>query len=158
MSNLSYITIAKALAVSLVVCLFAACAERPPSSGSFSLPEGDPAAGKQVFVGLQCHSCHSLPDIPQLDSGSTVSVKLGGEVRNIKTYGELVTAIVNPSHRILQGFSPKHKTEQGKSAMRNYNDLMTVTQLIDLVSYLQTQYHLKPFERSQYRAHFPSQP
>ncbi|MBT8140649.1 MAG: c-type cytochrome [Gammaproteobacteria bacterium] len=124
---------------------------------SFTLPEGDPAAGKQVFVALQCNSCHSLPDVAQMtDSKSGVSIALGGEVRNIKTYPELVTSVINPSHKILQGFSPRHKTTGGESAMRSYNDVMTVTQLIDLVSFLQTQYRLKEFDRSQYRAHFPS--
>ncbi|MGB5326414.1 MAG: hypothetical protein WBN40_13465 [Pseudomonadales bacterium] len=77
-------------------------------------------------------------------------------MRNIKTYGELVTAIVNPSHKILQSFAPQHKGADGGSAMRNYNDVMTVTQLIDLVSFLQTQYQLKPFDRSRYRGYVPT--
>lgn len=148
-------TINKASFAAALLSVLAACGDSK-SSGSFTLPEGNPAAGKQVFVSLGCNSCHSLPDVAKAaSSGSNLNVQLGGEVRNIKTYGELVTAIVNPSHKILHGFAPQHKTAEGQSAMRNYNDVMTVTQLIDLVSFLQAQYHLRDFERSQYRAYFP---
>lgn len=144
-----------AAVLSSILVVLAACSDGK-STGNFTLPEGSPAAGKQAFLSLGCNSCHSLPEVAKAaNSGSELNVQLGGEVRNIKTYGELVTAIVNPSHKILHGFAPQHKSAGGQSAMRNYNDVMTVTQLIDLVSYLQTQYHLRDFERSQYRAYFP---
>ncbi|MGB5325658.1 MAG: hypothetical protein WBN40_09580, partial [Pseudomonadales bacterium] len=130
-----------------LILVLLSCGKIESDGSGFSLPEGNAQQGRRDFVSLQCNSCHSLPDLARReDSGTGVSVRLGGEVRNIKTYGELVTAIVNPSHKILQGFAPQHKGEGGGSAMRNYNDVMTVTQLIDLVSFLQTQYQLKPFD------------
>lgn len=146
------------LATLLIATLvLGACNDPRPAGQGFSLPEGNADAGKDVYLSLQCNGCHSLPGIPRsADSSSKVSVMLGGEVRKIKTYEELVTAVINPSHRILQAFAPQHRAGENQSAMRNYNDVMTVTQLIDLVSFLQTQYHLKPFERSQYRAYFPA--
>ena len=143
-----------------VTCLaallsLAACEQGREDTG-FSLPEGNVDSGKKVFVEMQCNACHSTVDVAKLsESDSGISVRLGGEVRRIKTYSELVTAVINPSHKILQGFAPQHSAADGKSAMRNYNDVLTVSQLSDLVSYLQTQYKLEPFQRSQYRAYFP---
>jgi mono/diheme cytochrome c family protein len=141
----------------LVSLFFLTACTSDGDSQAFSLPQGDVDAGKLAFVDLQCNACHRVADIEPIssDADNAISIRLGGEVRHVKTYTELVTAIINPSHEIYQGFSSKHQTADGESAMRNYNDVMTVTQLVDLVSFLQTQYHLPPFERSQYRAYYP---
>ena len=36
-------------------------------SGSIHLPEGDPEAGREAFVGWSCHTCHlvSQEDLPK---------------------------------------------------------------------------------------------
>ncbi len=147
----------KYLFIFITVVFLIGCQQKNNMNQKFSLPEGNMKAGKKVFVDLQCNACHSLPAVKQSpsSSGNSITIALGGETRNIKTYSELVTAVVNPSHRIYQGYSDKHKTQDGSSAMRNYNDIMTITQLVDLVSFLQTQYRLPEFERSQYRAYYP---
>ncbi|MDZ7784340.1 MAG: c-type cytochrome [Halioglobus sp.] len=128
----------------------------PESGWGFTLPEGDPEAGEQTFVELRCTDCHSVrnqdrvtqPENPQL------SIALGGEVRRIKTYGELVTAIINPSHKISRGYPPSAVVEEGRSKMRAYNDIMTVQQLSDLVAYLQNQYSLRPRKTTEYQPYF----
>ena len=77
-------------------------------------------------------------------------VVLGGEVMKVKTYGELVTAIIHPSHK-LSPLLEKEWMEQAKlSPMGSFNRVMTVEQMIDLVAYLQPKYkELEPFyERS----------
>ena len=66
-----------------------------------------------------------------------MSIALGGEVTRIQTYGELVTSIINPSHRLAEGYPVDTVSVDGKSRMRNYNDVMTVTELTDLVMFLQ---------------------
>jgi hypothetical protein len=38
----------------------------------------------------------------------------------------------------------------GASQMRNYNDVMTVAQLADLVTFLQSHYTLVPYEPTHY--------
>lgn len=142
------------LLISLSLTTLSGCDYGSESRG-FSLPEGNLTAGEVVFTSLECNSCHSLPNIAQLPdvNGHEISVQLGGEVSRIKTYGELVTAIINPSHRIAQPGVPQHVLADGQSAMRNYNDVMTVSQLTDLVSFLQTQYELRPYEPTTYRLH-----
>jgi L-cysteine S-thiosulfotransferase len=138
--------------------LLVACTQGPDSPRGFSLPEGNAEAGKAVFVAYECLACHSLKGLddsqykPELQN----KVPLGGDVSSIKTYGELVTSVINPSHKIAPGFKREgYIDKDGQSTMRNYNDLMTVTELVDLVAFLQPQYTLKPFNRTNYPQYFP---
>jgi len=137
--------------------LLLGCDADSQAARGFSLPKGDPGAGKLVYTQLQCNNCHSLPSVPQ-DSeriAGSPSVTLGGEVSSVQTYGQLVSSIINPSHRIAKGYPLAEVTENGQSRMRNYNEVMTVKELIDLVSYLQPQYQLRAYEHSRYRMYYP---
>jgi L-cysteine S-thiosulfotransferase len=122
--------------------LLAGCA------AEFALPEGDPQRGRETFVELRCHTCHSVADIEQVEAASTPAVhkRLGGEVTRVKSYEDLVTSIINPSHRLstrLPGdVIPDSAARAGRSPMPNYNDVMTVQQLVDLVTFLQSEYRV----------------
>ena len=72
------------------------------------------------------------------------------ERNRIKTYGDLVTAIVNPSHNLAKGYTPSLVAQDGKSRMTVYNDVMTVSQLIDIVAFLQAHYELQPHTPTTY--------
>ncbi|MFK8051156.1 MAG: cytochrome C [Halioglobus sp.] len=141
----------------LVLCLalVTSCSLNKESPRGFSLPEGSATAGKTTFVALQCNACHSTPDIEQLpsDLAKPISVHLGGEVSFVKTYADLLTSIINPSHRLAPGHPLEAISDNGESLMRNYNEVMTVEQLIDLVSYLQAHYKVRPREPSVYRGY-----
>lgn len=69
-------------------------------------------------------------------------VILGGEVRKVRTYGQLVTAVINPSHDLATGYPKDLVQEEGASRMTDFNDVMTVQQLIDLVAFLQSRYEV----------------
>jgi hypothetical protein len=139
------------------VLLLSGCDSGAQSPRGFSLPVGDTDAGKTVYTTMRCNSCHILPNIDQLSGteDSNISVKLGGKVSIRKTYGELVTSVINPSHRIAHRYEPANTDAMGGSNMRNYNDVMTVKQLIDLVSFLESQYELKPYRPSRYQVYYP---
>lgn len=111
-------------------------------AGEFALPEGNAAGGQELFVTLQCTACHKLQnlELPPPEAEGPVMVVLGGKVSKVKSYGELVTSIINPSHRLARRFRKEEISEEGQSLMANYNDVMTVTELTDLVTFLQTQY------------------
>jgi sulfur-oxidizing protein SoxX len=127
-----------------VIGLAASAGGCAPEGRGFKLPPGDVAAGKKAFVELACNDCHSVAEIKvQADANSGYELVLGGKVTRIKTYGELVTSIINPSHKIARLHSAKPLAEQGVSAMRTYNSIMTVQQLVDLVTFLETQYDLE---------------
>ena len=108
------------------------------------LPPGNIDAGKATFVALGCNDCHRVAEIERVaDSGTDLNLRLGGKVSKVKTYGELVTSIINPSHKIVRPYPPQPVEVDGKSAMRRYNDIMTVQQLVDLVTFLESEYDLR---------------
>jgi sulfur-oxidizing protein SoxX len=140
----------------LACCLvLAACSAGKDSPRGFSLPEGNAELGKANFVALQCNSCHYTSDVEQLAGDNDISVELGGEVGRVKTYADLVTSVINPSHRLARGYPAPEIADGTKSRMRNYNDLMSVQELIDVVSYLQPHYQLRVYEPTVYRGYHP---
>jgi L-cysteine S-thiosulfotransferase len=142
-----------------LLLMLVACSQGPESPKGFSLPEGNAEKGKAVLIAYDCLACHRLQGVDDSKMEQQQlprRVMLGGDVSAIKTYAELVTSIINPSHKIAPGFKREgYIDEEGHSVMRNYNDVMTVTELIDLVAYLQPQYTLKPFNRTNYPQYFP---
>ena len=128
------------------------CDMGPKSSRGFSLPDGNVERGRAAFVEFQCNACHKASGIDQLvsDDKPELTVALGGKVSRIKSYGELVTSIINPSHRLAKGYPADAVQAEGQSKMKNYNDVMTVSQLIDLVAFLQSQYTLIEYEPTSY--------
>jgi hypothetical protein len=144
----------------LGVLSLAACDTGPKGSLGFTLPDGDVERGKANYVKFQCHSCHTTEAVPQLDTGSpaAIAVQLGGETTRIKSYGELVTSIINPSHRIARRKSPDMADASGASKMMTFNDVMTVTQLIDLVAFVQSNYTLSPYKHSNYPVYWIPEP
>lgn len=131
----------RGLAVAGLLVVFVGCEAGPKSARGFRLPEGDIERGKAAFVELRCTSCHTVDgvNLPRPET-PPMSVTLGGEVRKIRTYGELVTSIINPAHSVAPGSPPEYVDEEGRSRMENYNQVMTVSQMIDLVAFLQSRY------------------
>jgi sulfur-oxidizing protein SoxX len=132
--------------IGAVVCtlLLSACGTDPKSPRGFRLPDGDAATGQSLFVELQCNACHTIPGL-ELEApaeAGPVSVVLGGPVPRVKTYGDLVSSVINPSHKLVRYYPDEGVGEDGKSPMVVYNETMTVQQLIDLVAFLQQQYEV----------------
>lgn len=126
------------LAVALVSC------EPSPTSGrGLVLSEGDIDRGQATFINLRCTECHAVYglDLPVPPSRSEVFLELGGAMARVKTYGDLVTSITNPDHII----SPQYlgPLEESGSPMPDLTHEMTVAELIDLVTFLNTRYSLK---------------
>lgn len=143
----------------LALGLFA-CNSGPESPKGFSLPEGDIDQGKTVFMKYQCLACHNLEGYEDLSIKKefTQAVKLGGTSPKVKTYADLVTSIINPSHKIVPrsvGLESLVNAD-GSSKMRSHNDIMTVSELIDLVAFLQPKYKVKPLQYTHYNTyHIP---
>ena len=127
--------------IALVLLVTAGCERDMMSERGFVLPEGDPDAGEQAFFYMQCNQCHTIAgeEVPPIP-GYEPFVELGGAVTRVKTYGQLVTAIINPSHRLAEGYAEELVSEDGESKMYVYNRYMTVQELIDLVMFLQPHY------------------
>lgn len=144
------LTLAVGLAISLAA--MSACVPAPTSGKGFTLPTGNAEAGQTAFVNLKCHACHAVKDLelPEIGSELDPKVELGGKVVRISTYGELVTSIINPSHKLARGYAEETIAADGESKMQNYNDAMTVQELTDLVTFLQSRYELVPYEPTYY--------
>ncbi|MCM0147884.1 c-type cytochrome [Photobacterium galatheae] len=124
------------------------------ASQSFSLPTGDEAQGKAVFLKYQCLACHSMTgfedEASKLTRALDTPVVLGGEVSRIRTYPELVTSVINPSHRLAEGYDDQEIQVDGQSVMPSFNDVMTVTEMVNLVYFLESHYSLEPYPRTDY--------
>jgi hypothetical protein len=123
----------------------------------FTLPQGDAERGREAFVAFKCFNCHDVHNVelPARENSDVRVVKLGGEVPRVKTYGDLVTGVINPSHRLAPGYTPPEGAQEGESPMKVYNDVMTVAQLVDIVTFLQQHYELKPYEPTEYPSFYP---
>jgi hypothetical protein len=132
----------RTLALLCCVASLAACGRDSPLG--FRLPDGRADAGREAFVALRCNACHDVHGSDVEHLGGVVRVTLGGQTTRVHTYGELVTSIINPSHRIAPPNRAEGATAAGESLMSYayLNDVMTVRQLVDLVAFLQPTYEI----------------
>lgn len=147
MKTLRFVVISLASALLLVN---SSCRnEAAKMAKGFRLPEGNVENGKAAFLQMKCHQCHSVAEVvlPNSDSPSPIALELGGMVRKVKTYGELVTSIIQPQHIVSPEYLRKLEAPgvQGTiSPMPSFNDTMTVTQLTDIVTFLHSHYQKAP--------------
>jgi len=136
------------LAAAVLAAVLAGCDSGPKSGRGFHLPEGDIEKGKAAFLALKCNTCHRVNgvDLPSPVSSAPTNIVLGGEVSYVSTYGELVTSVIHPSHGLAEGFKKEQLKEGKLSPMPEFNDVMTVRQMIDLVAFLQSRYKKLEFD------------
>ncbi len=134
-----------AIASLLLASGLLACTPGPQSAAGFRLPDGDAVQGKEIFDYAGCRTCHSLA-AEVTDRIPEDRMILGGKITRVKTYGDLVTSIINPSHKIAASVPDSMKPNSGESLMEkaNLNDRITISELIDLVAFLQEQYEVTP--------------
>jgi hypothetical protein len=103
-----------------------------PKGWKFSFPEGDPNAGKAVFMKMECNACHDvkLPRESMAKKGD-VGPDLTGYSALPKEY--LAESIIR-AHTVVA--APGYTVKEGKAAMGNYNHFMTIQEMIDLVAFL----------------------
>jgi hypothetical protein len=108
-----------------------------PPGWRFTPGAGDPAAGRQVFVTLNCHTCHAIrgEQFPlRPGESATAGPDLSGMAAHHPTE-YLVESILNPSAVLVEG--PGYIGGDGRSIMPAYPD-MTAAQLTHLVAYLKS--------------------
>lgn len=135
----------------LGVLLLGACRTYPDYTGDFRFPilNGDIARGQQAFVSLGCPQCHIVKgvELPAFAGNRPVTVELGGELIFAKTYGDLVTSIINPDHVISERYLeqlPRAERRAASSSPMYMNPDMKVSELIDVVAFLNSRYSLLP--------------
>ena len=132
--------------LAVVLASSLACESGRRSSSGFRLPEGDVERGRAAVLELKCHACHDVAgaDFPEPVADPPVPVPLGGERPFAPTDGQFVTAIINPSHSLAYGYVRELVESGGESRMANYNEIMAVEQLVDIVAFLHSIYGVTP--------------
>jgi len=106
-----------------------------PEAWKVGWPKGDPAKGREVFVKLECYSCHEVrgESFPAPAEREQVGPELSamGPLHAAEYFAE---AIINPSATIEKGKG--YEAADGSSKMPSFNDVMTVQELVDLVGFL----------------------
>lgn len=132
------------------------CGGGPKSGKGFALPDGNAETGKTLFLDFNCHECHTVSGVELAEPEPPAEKRhsIGGEVSRIQTYGELVSSVINPSHKLAKGYSPPEGAAEGESPMENYNHVMTVQELIDVVAFLQSRYELREYDPPNYPVYY----
>src|SRR3989304_6655668 len=100
-------------------------------------PKGDPAKGREIFVKLECYSCHEVKGetFPAAGNKENAGAELAAMAR-LHEAEYFAEAIINPSAQIEKGKG--YEAPDGSSRMPSFNHLVTVEEVVDLVAYLQT--------------------
>ncbi len=102
--NLAILLVSALLAIGLF-----ACDSGPNSPRGFCLPKGDAVNGEKVFMSYQCLACHNFErfDYESVNKEMESPILLGGSTTSVKTYADLVTSVINPSHKLARSHMRK---------------------------------------------------
>ena len=109
------------------------------SDWKFTLPQGDPAAGRKLFVEVECYKCHEvkgekLPTLAEGERGIGPELSQMAGMHPPEFFAE---SVINPNAVIdPKGKELSYVGEDGKSKMPGYSDILTVKQVVDLAAYL----------------------
>ncbi len=109
-----------------------------PPGWKFRWPTGgDPVRGREVFVKLECYSCHEVRGqrfaAPRQESKAGPELSGMGPLHEAEYFAE---AIINPNATVEKGKG--YETPDGSSTMPSYNDSVTVQEVVDLVAFLRS--------------------
>ena len=134
-----WLMLAFVLAVLVDVAPATGAEPRLPRNWRFGLPPGTASAGEQVFVKMECYSCHTVASRrfgdPAQNPGGIGPDLTGAHARLPREY--LAESVVNFERYIAHGqYKKGYVAADGTSRMGDYNDLLTVRELLDLVEFL----------------------
>jgi|TARA_B110000305_G_scaffold223389_1_gene267881 sulfur-oxidizing protein SoxX len=135
----------------ILLVLLSSCRTYPDQVGSFRFPilSGDIQRGQESFLKLECNQCHEVNGValPAFSGPRPVTVVLGGDLYFAKTYGDLVTSIINPDHVLSDNYLeqlPREVRRRTSSSPMYLKEEMLVTELVDIVAFLNSRYSLLP--------------
>jgi hypothetical protein len=133
--------LALVLAVLADVAPAAGAEPRLPGNWRFALPRGAAAAGEQVFVRMECYSCHTVAGKrfgdPAQNPGGIGPDLTAAHARLPREY--LAESVVNFERYLAHGHGKKgYVAADGTSRMGDYTELLTVRELLDLVEFLKS--------------------
>jgi L-cysteine S-thiosulfotransferase len=121
-------------------------ADPAPRPGGFRFPGGDATDGRDSFIGLNCVQCHSINkvELPDPKGNRRLELTLANEIRFVKKYEDIITAITNPKHVVTEQYRAiltKAEVQGGiEPLMPDFTNDMSARQLMDIVAFLDEVY------------------
>ncbi len=106
-----------------------------PPGWKFTMPAGDPEAGRAVFIKLECYSCHQVQG--ERFPASMTEQRPGPDLTGMGAHHPveyLAESILDPNAVIVT--APGFTGEDGLSIHPSYADLLTLEEWTSLVAYL----------------------
>jgi len=112
-----------------------------PEGWHFSLPAGDPSRGEGVFTRLGCGSCHNVAG-RDLGAAGKQTRGVGPDLTPEQAAlppEYLAERLITTDRFLPHGlFKATYSRSDGSSRMDNFNEEMSVSELIDLVAFLKS--------------------
>ena len=110
-----------------------------PPGWKFTLPQGDPVEGRKVFIAMECYKCHEIEGenfsrVAEAERGVGPELSQMAGMHPVEFFAESIiysNAVIDEEDR-----EKGYLGEDGRSKMPDYNDVLTVKQVADLVAYL----------------------
>ncbi len=134
-----------AIPAALAFFVVAACEPAAEPVDVYVPPSGDATRGKEVFLKYGCYNCHSIPgvELPERTVEPPMVFALGGRIHSVRGYGDLITSVMWPDHTVSPKFVGALKAageDPTEVQMPDFTDVMTVSEMVDLVEFLDAQY------------------
>lgn len=129
----------------LLGCFLSTVIAEPVPEQKTVLPLGNPTAGMTLFVDKGCYQCHITDEIetPASKLDINLTIDLGGQEHAGWSRDDFARAIMNPNHtvsdeyrKIMMILGDHLKAEN--SPMPGFNEMLTVSDLIHLTSFLES--------------------
>jgi len=108
-------------------------------------PEGSAIAGQTLFIDKGCYQCHHAGDVelPVGEFSELLIIPLGTSEHAAWSRDDHARAIMNPDHTISEEYRKAmtilgERLKAESSPMPNYADLLTVGDLVHLVTFLES--------------------
>tara|TARA_R110000850_G_scaffold59437_2_gene137271 strand:+ start:1261 stop:1686 length:426 start_codon:yes stop_codon:yes gene_type:complete len=114
-----------------------------PVESDSVVPAGSITAGQTLFVEKGCYQCHYAGeiDLPPSKLNSELFIRLGVKKHTQWDRDDFARSIMNPNHTVSEEYrivmitlGDKFKAEN--SPMPSFNDMLTVSELIHLTTFL----------------------
>ena len=109
------------------------------------VPKGDASVGLSTFIDKGCFKCHiaGKAKLPDLTVPSKLSIQLGGAERQNWSRDQFARAIMNPNHAVAPEYHIARivvgdKLGAENSPMPAFNDILTLKDLINLTTFLES--------------------
>jgi len=110
-----------------------------PPGWTFTLPKGDAAEGRNLFIKMECYKCHEVKG-EKFPQAAASEKGVGSELSQMAAMHPpefFAESIINPNAVIDPDAKERgYVGPDGKSKMPDYSDLLTVKQVADLAAYL----------------------